>query len=117
MLYLEFNWTAGTYQARFGDTFTDIRGVRSWGSLADAKADLATAGLMLGRKTDSRSWRIESTALLDQRYSINREFYGGESAAFVLRFTGEFIGAFETRGDAESRQVEHWNERQAELVR
>jgi len=61
MLYLEFNWTANAYQPRFGDSFIDVRGERSFFTLADAKHALECAGLKLGDKTDSRTWRIEST--------------------------------------------------------
>ena len=60
MLYLEFNWTADAYQPRFGSSFTDIRGERSFSTLAAAKSALEAIGLCLGAKTDSRTWRIES---------------------------------------------------------
>lgn len=59
-MYLEYNWTFCRWQARFGSTFTDIRGERSFASLADAKAALKAAGLKLGRKTDSRTYAIET---------------------------------------------------------
>lgn len=61
-MFLEFNWTAGVYQPRFGQTFTDIDGQRSFDSLADAKAALLAKGLKLGKKTDSRSWEIITNA-------------------------------------------------------
>jgi len=60
MLYLEFNWTADCYQPRFGRSFTDIRGERSFPTLGDARAALAAIGLCLGAKSDSRTWRIEA---------------------------------------------------------
>lgn len=59
-MYLEYDWTFGVYRPRFGAVFTDIRGERSWPSMAEAKAALKAAGLRLGRKTDSRTWKIES---------------------------------------------------------
>lgn len=112
MMHLEYNWTAGVYQARFGSSFIDIRGVRSWSTLADARADLAAAGLHLGRKTDSRSWAIESAALADSRYAIELEFCGRATRRHVLRFCGEFVDQFESRAAAEQRLIQHWNERQ-----
>ena len=57
-MYLEFDWTFNVYRPRFGDTFIDVRGVRSWESLKDAKWDLAVCKLKLGKKTDSRTWEI-----------------------------------------------------------
>jgi hypothetical protein len=59
-MFLEFNWTANVYQPRFGDRFTDIRGVRSYETLADAKWHLETCKLQLGRKTDTMTWEIIS---------------------------------------------------------
>ncbi len=59
-MYLEYNWTACTYIPRFGRTPTSVRGVLSWSSLENARQALAEAGLKLGRKTDSRTWRIEA---------------------------------------------------------
>lgn len=56
MLYIEFDWTFGVYRFRVGQTFTDLRGVRSWESIDGVKADLRAADLRLGRKTDSRTW-------------------------------------------------------------
>jgi hypothetical protein len=58
-MYLEYNWTACCYQPRFGDTFTSVNGWCSFETLEQARAELALAGLKLGRKTDSRTWRIE----------------------------------------------------------
>ena len=59
-MFLEFNWTAGVYQGRLGATFTAIGGCRSFASLEEAKAVLNSCGLILGRKTDSRTWEILS---------------------------------------------------------
>lgn len=59
-MFLEYDWTFGVYRPRFGDTFTGIRGVTFYDTLAQAKRHLATCGLKLGAKTDSRTWRIES---------------------------------------------------------
>ena len=58
-MYLEYDWTFDVYRPRFGDTFTDVRGWRSFESLDDARYVLAGAGLKLGRKTDDRTWKIE----------------------------------------------------------
>jgi rubredoxin len=58
-MFLEYDWTFNVYRPRLGDTFTDVRGERSWESLADAKWALKLCGLKLGRKTDSRTWAIE----------------------------------------------------------
>jgi hypothetical protein len=59
-MYLEFNWTAGVYQFRFGDTFIDVRGFRSVESLDEARYVLGMARLKLGKKTDTRTWKIEA---------------------------------------------------------
>ena len=59
-MFLEYDWTFNVYRARLGQTFTDIRGVRYWESLKDAKAALASCGLKLTKKTDTRTWKIES---------------------------------------------------------
>jgi hypothetical protein len=61
-MFLEYDWAFGVYRVRFGQTFTDWRGIRSFESLADAKAELARAGCRLGKKTDSRTWSIEAIA-------------------------------------------------------
>ena len=58
-MYLEFNWTANCYQPRFGQTFTSVNGFRSFATLPEAMSELAIVGLKLGRKTDSRTWKIE----------------------------------------------------------
>lgn len=57
-MFLEYDPFFGVYRFRFGDTFTDWRGVRSTATLAEAKALLAEAGCRLGRKSDSRTWPI-----------------------------------------------------------
>jgi len=59
MLYLEYNWTADCYMPRFGASFTDIRGQRSFATLAAAKGALDAIGLCLGARPHSRVWRIE----------------------------------------------------------
>ena len=59
-MYLEYNWTACTYQLRFGDVFTDCRGRRYFNTLAEARECLRQAGLRLGKKTDSRTWPVEA---------------------------------------------------------
>ena len=58
MTFIEFNWTANCWQFRFGGTFTDFQGVRSWDTFADAKQFLASKGCSL-TKTDSRTYRVE----------------------------------------------------------
>lgn len=60
--FIEFNWTANVYQFRIGTTFTDFRGVRSWETITDVRADLSAAGLRLGDKTDSMTWPVISAA-------------------------------------------------------
>lgn len=59
-MYLEHDWAFDCYRPRFGSTFIDVRGERSWESLADARWALQCAGLKLGKKTDSRTWEIET---------------------------------------------------------
>jgi hypothetical protein len=59
-MFLEYDWTFDVYRPRFGASFIDVRGERSWPSLKDAKCALALAKLRVGKKTDSRTWRIES---------------------------------------------------------
>lgn len=60
-MFLEYDWTFNVFRPRVGaDVFTDIRGARSFESLNEAKDALKAAGLRLGKKTDSRTWRIES---------------------------------------------------------
>lgn len=57
-MFLEYDWCFNVYRFRFGDQWTDWRGVRWTDTLAEAKALLAEAGCRLGRKTDSRTWPI-----------------------------------------------------------
>jgi hypothetical protein len=57
-MFLEYDWAFNVYRPRFGDTFIDVRGERSWESLNAAKSALNLCGLKLGRKTDSRTWEI-----------------------------------------------------------
>lgn len=57
-MFLEYDWTFGVYRPRFGHVFTDIRGMRSFESLTEARQVLRGCGLALGRKTDSRTWKI-----------------------------------------------------------
>ena len=59
-MFLEFDWTFNVYRPRFGDRFTDVRGERSFETLKDARWALRMAGLRLGDKTNSRTWRIVS---------------------------------------------------------
>lgn len=60
MMYLEYDWTFNVYRFRFGDTFTSVLDIRSCGSMAEAKDLLQQAKLKVGRKTDSRTWKIEA---------------------------------------------------------
>lgn len=56
--FVEYDWTFGVYRFRIGQTFTDFRGVRSWESLKDCRADLKAAGCYLGKRTDSLTWPV-----------------------------------------------------------
>jgi hypothetical protein len=58
-MYLEYDWTFNVYRPRFGDVFIAVNGLRSYETMADAKAELAIAKLKVGKKTDSRTWKIE----------------------------------------------------------
>lgn len=58
-MYLEYDWTFNVYRPRFGTTFTAIADYQSFESLEDAKSVLGWCKLKLGRKTDSRTWKIE----------------------------------------------------------
>ena len=58
MMYLEYDWTSMVYRPRFGDTFIDVRGWRSFDCKREAVDVLDTCGLVLGKKTDSRTWEI-----------------------------------------------------------
>jgi hypothetical protein len=57
-MYMEYDWAFGCYRFRFGDRFIDVRDYRSASSKEEAEWILSTAGLKLGRKTDSRTWAI-----------------------------------------------------------
>lgn len=59
-MYLEYDWTFDCYRPRFGRSWIDVRGERSWPTLQDAKLALSSAKLKLGRKTDTRTWEIVS---------------------------------------------------------
>ena len=59
-MYLEYDWSFNVYRPRFGHAFISFRGERSWPSLENAKEALRLAGCKLGRKTDSRTWKIEN---------------------------------------------------------
>ena len=56
MCYFEYNWTAGVWQFRIADRWTDFRGRRSWDHLADIKADLPAGTCLV--KTASRTWQL-----------------------------------------------------------
>jgi len=58
-MFLEYNWVANVYQPRFADTFTSVNGWLSFETLNVARDELAVVGLKLGKKTDSRTWKIE----------------------------------------------------------
>jgi len=58
-MFLEYDWTFNVYRPRFGSTFTDVRGWRSFDSWQQAKDVLSQCGLKIGRKTDTRTWAIE----------------------------------------------------------
>ena len=62
MMYLEFDWAFSVYRPRFGDSFTDIDGYRSFADLAEARYVLRSCKLALGSKTDSCTWRIVNAA-------------------------------------------------------
>lgn len=57
-MYLEYDWCFNVYRPRFGSVFIDVRGERSWPSKKDARAALASIGLLIGRKTDTRTWEL-----------------------------------------------------------
>lgn len=58
-MFLEYDWTYNVYRPRLGQTFTSVNGLHSYESLEQAKQELAIVQLKLGRKTDSRTWKIE----------------------------------------------------------
>ena len=59
-MYLEYDWTFDVYRPRFRGGFIDVRGFRSFKSMKEAKDVLASAGLKVGKKTDTRTWMIEN---------------------------------------------------------
>lgn len=59
-MFLEYDWTFDVYRPRFGRTFTDWRGYRSFATRDEAKHILGLGGCKLGRKVDSRTWEIIS---------------------------------------------------------
>jgi hypothetical protein len=58
-MFLEFDWCSSVFRPRVGRTFIDVRGERSWPTMQAAKDALTAAGLVLGKRTDSRSWAID----------------------------------------------------------
>lgn len=58
-MYLEYDWTFGVYRPRFRGVFTEINGYHFFQDMEEAKWVLRLRGLRVGKKTDSRSWRIE----------------------------------------------------------
>jgi hypothetical protein len=57
-MFIEYNWTAGRYIIRFGNTPTSIGNERSWATLSEADAALRKRGLCVGIKTDTRTWLV-----------------------------------------------------------
>lgn len=49
--------------------------------------------------------------LLDNRYSFSKEFCGYSTTKIVLRFCGEFLGAFDTKTEALSSALEYEKDR------
>lgn len=62
MLYVEYDWTSLVYRMRFGTTFIDCRGERSWPDKPSLLTALKAAGFKLGKKTDTRTWRVKPIA-------------------------------------------------------
>jgi hypothetical protein len=60
MMQIEFNFTLSQYQARLGETWTEIMGQRCWYSLIECQHTLAKAGLRLGRKVSFATWEVVS---------------------------------------------------------
>jgi hypothetical protein len=58
-VYLEYDWTYGVWRPRVGDVFISVNGFHSYESREHAKAELNKAGLRVGRRTDTRTWKIE----------------------------------------------------------
>ena len=65
MMYVEYDWTFNVYRVRAGQTFTDWRGQYSFESLDDVRTTLSQSGCKLGKKTDSRTWPIETADMPD----------------------------------------------------
>lgn len=55
---IEYDYPHGVYRPRVGSVFTTFNGVATFDTLAEADAVLSSAGLRIGRKTDSRTWEI-----------------------------------------------------------
>ena len=60
-MYLEFDWSLLVFRARFGDSFISIRDHYSFATMDEAKRILHHCGLRVGKKTDTRTWRIQNT--------------------------------------------------------
>ena len=60
MLFLEYDWSFDVFRFRFGDSFIAFGrwAERSFPSLKEAKLAARECGLAIGRKTDSRTWRV-----------------------------------------------------------
>lgn len=58
-MFLEYDWVSNTYKPRFGQTFIAVNGWLSFETLNIARDELSIVKLRLGKKTDSRTWRIE----------------------------------------------------------
>ena len=59
-MFLEFDWTFNVYRTRFGDRLTSWCGHHSFPSRAEANSVLRQTGYKIGRRVDTRSWRIEA---------------------------------------------------------
>lgn len=46
-------------------------------------------------------------AFRDPRYTAYREYYGDREPGYVLRFCGDFIGAYRTAEEARAAQHSH----------
>jgi hypothetical protein len=60
-MYLEFDWAFMVFRPRLGDGFISIRDHRSFATMDEAKRVLGRCGLRVGKKTDTRTWRIQNT--------------------------------------------------------
>lgn len=58
-MFLEYDWTYSVYRPRFGDVFISVDGYRSFADMREAVEVLRGRGLRVGKKTASRSWKIE----------------------------------------------------------